>query len=255
MSVRYVRIPKGSPRPCRSTPAHPVRVFKLRVQPSPSRKNKSQHAFTSLNAHRCQRPFHGDFAAGGLWCRSDVLVSPPSLRFGYPFPCVCVLTYDLQTRRSLQSRVADNCQAWASVQPAFQIPRAPVAVARLKQTGHRAETCKGGSRGEAASNPVWKRSYCGTQEWHPRFSAPSSTIFWSQLFFSLCARSGTREESLCHLTIRFRFPVAGWGVAWGCASRHFTRIADGRWDAFLAQSPHPWQLLGSNESWSKSRKK
>lgn len=137
----------------------------------------------------------------------------------------------------------------------LSIPRAPVAVARLKQTGHRAETCKGGSRGEATSNPVWKRSCCGTQEWHPRFSAPSSTIFWSQLFLSLRARSGAREESFCHLTIRFRFPVAGWGVAWGCASRHFTRIADGRWDAFLAQSPHPWQLLGSNESWSKSRKK
>lgn len=32
--------------------------------------------------------------------------------------------------------------------------------------------------------------------------------------------------------------------------RHFTRaprIADGRSGAFLAQSPHPWQLLGSNE--------
>lgn len=39
--------------------------------------------------------------------------------------------------------------------------------------------------------------------------------------------------------------------------RHFTRaprIADGRSGSFLAQSPHPWQLLGSNESWRKSRK-
>lgn len=217
-------------------------MFELRVQPSPSRKNKSQHAFTSLNSHRCQRPFHGDFAAGGLWCRSDVLVSPPSLRFGYPFPCVCVLTYALQTRRSLQSRVADNCQAWASVQPAFSNTPGSRRSGKIETNRASSRDLQGWSRGEATSNPVRKRSYCGTQEWHPRFSAPSSTIFWSQLFFSLRARSGTREESLCHLTIRFRFLVAGWGGWRGVV--HPGTLRESRMDAGMRSWRSP-RILGS----------
>lgn len=116
----------------------------VRVQPG----QNSIATVQTLNSHRYQAPVSRRLR--GRWClwgRSDVLVLPSSSR---TLNISCVCPYALQTRRSLQSHIADNCQARAYLfcpTFAFPIARAPVplAVARLNKQGIEPIRDKGGS--------------------------------------------------------------------------------------------------------------